>query len=685
MANRLAGATSPYLRQHADNPVDWYPWCDEALARARREDKPILLSIGYSACHWCHVMAHESFEDPDVAAAMNAAFINIKVDREERPDLDQIYQTAHALLTRRPGGWPLTAFLTPDGAPYFAGTYFPKHDRHGLPGFLEIIPRIAAAYHEQGPAIAEQNARLSEALQSLEPGRSDSPLPTGAGAAAIARFKQTFDAVDGGFGGAPKFPHAAELEFCLRASRLHDDAGALRIVRTTLAKMAAGGIADHLGGGFCRYSVDAQWSIPHFEKMLYDNAALLALYSDAGRALGDDGFASVARDIVGWLVREMRAPDGAWYSSLDADSEGEEGRFYVFSREEAREAMSADEWAAASLHYGFDGPPNFEHREWHLRVAVPEQEVAQLLGISLPDVHTRIVGARKALFARRETRVRPGRDDKVLTAWNALAIGALARAARAQDEPAWTELALAALDTLVATAWRDGTLHATRRGSEVALNAYLDDHAFLLAALIEVMQARFRRCDFELALAVADRLLAGFEDRELGGFWFTSHDHERLYHRTKPAQDNATPSGNGVAAQALIALGHLAAEPRYLEAAERALRLFAGGIAHSPNAHVSLLIALERLERPPATLILCGDAAQTRSWQRALEREYRPELCIVDIGTGADAPAPLLKGASPPEGALGWLCQGTQCLPPIATFESIAAAISGNISGFANP
>ena len=386
MANRLAGATSPYLRQHADNPVDWNEWGDEALARARREDKPILLSVGYSACHWCHVMAHESFEDPDVAAEMNARFVNIKVDREERPDLDQIYQTAHALLTRRPGGWPLTAFLTPDGAPYFAGTYFPKHARHGLPGLLELLPRIAAAYHEQGPAIAEQSARLSEALQSLEPGGAGAPLPTDAGARALARFKQTFDAVDGGFGSAPKFPHATELEFCLRASALHDDEGAQRVVRTTLSRMAAGGIADQLGGGFCRYSVDAQWSIPHFEKMLYDNAALLALYADAGRALYEDGFGAVARGIVGWLVREMRAPDGAWYSSLDADSEGEEGRFYVFSREEARAAMSAEEWAAASLHYGFDGPPNFEQRAWHLRVAVPAEEVAQLLGTSLPDV-----------------------------------------------------------------------------------------------------------------------------------------------------------------------------------------------------------------------------------------------------------------------------------------------------------
>jgi hypothetical protein len=675
MANRLAGATSPYLRQHAGNPVDWYPWGAEALARARREDRPILLSIGYSACHWCHVMAHESFEDSQTAAVMNALFVNIKVDREERPDLDQIYQSAHALLTRRTGGWPLTVFLTPDGAPYFAGTYFPAQARYGLPGFGGLLPRIAAAYREQGAAIAEQGVRLAEALRSLEPEAHTGALPADIGAAAVAELQQRFDPVDGGFGAAPKFPHAAELELCLRAAVQNDNSAARRIVHTTLAKMAAGGIADQLGGGFCRYSVDAQWSIPHFEKMLYDNAALLALYADAGRALSADAFGSVARDIVGWLEREMRAPDGAWYSSLDADSEGEEGRFYVFGRDEAQAAMSAAEWAAAAPYYGFDGPPNFEDHAWHLRVAVPADGVAALIGTSLPDVQTRIAGARGALFALREQRVRPGRDDKILTAWNALAISALARAARALDEPAWAGLAFSALDTLVSTAWRDDRLHATRHGTTVALNGYLDDHAFLLAALIEAMQARFRPQDFALALTLADVLLDRFEDRERGGFWFTSHDHERLYHRTKPAQDNATPAGNGIAAQALITLGHLAGNARYVDAAERAGRLFAEGVAHAPSAHSTLVIALERLARPPATLILCGDPTVTRQWQRSLERACRPELAVMDIGDGAQAPAALVKGARPRAGAVAWLCRGMVCLPPITTLEGIEAAL----------
>ena len=722
MANRLASATSPYLRQHAGNPVDWHPWDDEALALAKRENKPILLSIGYSACHWCHVMAHESFEDPAIAESMNRLFVNIKVDREERPDLDQICQTAHALMMRRPGGWPLTVFMTPDAVPYFIGTYFPKDSRYGIIGFRELLPRAAAAFREHGEGIAQQGAQLVDALASLEPTAADAvaavggeaatggeaapdrdaprragELPLAPSDAAFAELERSFDRVHGGFGGAPKFPHATELEFCLRFGATKSNADALAIVDTTLERMAAGGIADQLGGGFCRYSVDAEWSIPHFEKMLYDNAALLSLYADAGRALSKPEFGRVARDIVGFLVRELRSDDGAFHSSLDADSDGEEGRYYVFGRDEARAAMSQTEWEAAAPHYGFDGPPKFEDRAWLPRIAVPVADVSTRLRTSLPDVQTRIAGARAALFALRATRVRPARDDKILTAWNALAIGALARASRALDESAWTDLALAALDRLVETAWTGDRLLATRLGGDVALNAYLDDYAYLVAALIEVMQARFRARDLALALAVADALIERFEDRDRGGFWFTSHDHERLFHRTKPAHDNATPSGNGIAAQALIALGHLVAEPRYVDAAERALRVFAPGLARAPGGQSSLVVAQERLERPPSTLILRGEPALTRSWQRALERRYRPELMIVDLGNGDAAPrlaggvaagtartpasavanAATTAGApATAAGAAAWLCHGFSCLPPMATLAAIEEALA---------
>ncbi len=665
MPNRLAGETSPYLLQHADNPVAWLPWGDEALSLARREDKPILLSVGYSACHWCHVMAHESFEDPQVAAAMNAHFVNIKVDREERPDLDQIYQTAHALLTRRSGGWPLTMFLTPEGVPFFGGTYFPKEGRYGLPGFLDLLPRVAAAYREQGPAIAEQAGQLKEALASLEPVPGDGDaLPGGAVAAALKALERAFDPVDGGFGAAPKFPHATDLDLCLRVYARTGDADALAMARVTLERMADGGIHDQLGGGFCRYSTDAQWTIPHFEKMLYDNGPLLALYAEMARVTGDPRHAEVASAIVGWLTREMRAADGAFFSSLDADSEGEEGRFYVWSADEVRALLAPDELAVAAPHFGLDQPPNFENHAWNLRVAVPLPDVAARLAIPPADAGARLAAAKATLLAARDARVRPGLDDKILTSWNALAIAGLARAARALDEPHWADLAAAAVDALRRTAWRDGRLVATRKGERAHLNAYLDDYAFLLAALLELLQARFRPEDYEWARRLADTLLDAFEDRADGGFFFTSHDHERLFHRTKPGHDNATPSGNGVAAAALIALGHLCAEQRYVDAALRAVRLFAPVLARSPAGFATLQAALEELEQPPTTVLLAGDRAICAAWHRALERTFRPSVRIFDVA-GITVPAELLKGPVPAAGATAWVCRGTQCLPPI--------------------
>jgi len=672
MTNRLAGATSPYLQQHAGNPVDWYPWSDEAIARARAEGKPILLSIGYSACHWCHVMAHESFEDAAVAAAMNEHFVNIKVDREERPDLDQIYQTAHALMTRRSGGWPLTMFLTPDGEPFFGGTYFPKNARHGLPGFLELVPRIAAAYRDQGEAIVEQGRRLVAAMATLEPEPGDAAVPTEALERALQGHKRSFDREHGGFGGAPKFPHPFELDFCLREWARTGAGEARVIVRTTLERMADGGIWDHLGGGFCRYSVDAEWTIPHFEKMLYDNAPLLALYADLARVTGERRFADVARNLVGWLVREMRAPDGAFYSSVDADSEGHEGKFYVWTPEEVRKTVSSEEWTIVAPHFGLNRPANFEGASWHLRVSEPLEEVAARLGLMLPDAQTRLVGGKAALFAARERRVRPGRDDKILTSWNALAIAALARAARALDEPSYADLAFAAVDALKRTAWRDGRLLATRKDERAALNAYVDDYAFLLNALVELLQTRFRGEDFFWAQEVGNALLEHFEDRDRGGFFFTSHDHEKLIHRTKPGHDNATPSGNGIAAQALIALGHLSGEFRFIAAADRTVRLFAPALIESPAGFSSLLMALADLERPPAFVLLQGDAAEAIEWQRELERRYRPFVRVFNVAGIDRLPAALVKGAAP-AGAkvVAWVCRGASCKPPIVALKAV--------------
>jgi uncharacterized protein YyaL (SSP411 family) len=677
--NRLAAATSPYLRQHAGNPVDWHEWSDEALALARTLDRPILLSVGYAACHWCHVMAHESFEDPDVARVMNECFVNIKVDREERPDLDRIYQTAHALLARRSGGWPLTMFLSPDGAPYFGGTYFPKHARHGLPGFLDLLPRIAAAWREQGPAIAEQNERLAEAMRTLEPDDGGA-LPRGAAAAALAGLERTFDAHHGGFGGAPKFPHPFELDFCLRMHARSGDARTLAIVTTTLDRMADGGIHDHLAGGFCRYSVDAQWSIPHFEKMLYDNGPLLALYAEAALVTDSARYAEVARGIAGWMASEMRADDGAFYSSLDADSEGEEGKFYVWTPDEVRGALAPDQWAVAAPHYGLDGPPNFEGRAWHLRVVRPLADVARGLGIDEAAAASRLRDAKERLLAVRALRVRPGLDDKVLTSWNALAIAALLRAARALDEPGFEAMALSALDALARTAWRDGRLFATRRGGEPALPGYLDDHAFLLDALVEAMRTRFRPADYARAIALADALVDRFEDRERGGFWFTAHDHERLFHRTMPGHDDSTPSGNGVAARALVALGHLAGAGRYLEAAGRAVRRFGPSIGESPGGCSTLVGAAHDLEQPPTLVILAGDPGEAERWERALRRRWRPSAHVYRR-PAEGAPDALVKGALPAAGARAWVCHGMTCLPPVDALGDLERLLGGDRSG----
>src|SRR5438874_1183750 len=489
MPNRLAQETSPYLQQHAGNPVDWHAWGEEALARAREEDKPILLSVGYSACHWCHVMAHESFEDPAVAEVMNRLFVNVKVDREERPDLDQIYQLAHQMLAQRPGGWPLTMFLTPDGAPFFGGTYFPKEPRYNLPGFPQLLERVERIYREHRDDIGRQNETILATFESMQPGAPahHSELSAAPIAAALRSLKTSFDSRYGGFGGAPKFPHPADFEFCLRRSSAAGDGAAERVATYTLERMALGGIYDQLGGGFSRYSVDAQWQIPHFEKMLYDNGPLLRLYCDAWTVTKNPLFARVADETAGWVMREMQSPEGGYYSSLDADSEHEEGKFYVWDRDEVRSMLTAEEYAAFAPRYGLDRPPNFEKRHWHLRITGPAENEPLL------------TAARAKLFAAREKRVRPGRDEKVLVSWNALAIRGMAHAGRVFGRPEWIASARKALEFIRSRMWRGRKLLATYKDGRAHLNAYLDDYAFLIAALLELMQAEFSRLDLQFA------------------------------------------------------------------------------------------------------------------------------------------------------------------------------------------
>jgi len=682
MPNRLARETSPYLQQHADNPVDWYPWGEDALRLAREEDKPVLLSVGYSACHWCHVMAHESFEDPAIAALMNELFVNIKVDREERPDIDQIYQTAHAMLTRRGGGWPLTMFLTPDQTPFFGGTYFPKTARHGLPGFVDLLPQVAAAYRTKRAEIGQQCEALRAALAQTLPAAagdaalSAAPLDTG-----LRELKQLFDETDGGIGAAPKFPHPAELEFCLRRAVLTRDDYARGIVKLTLTKMAEGGIYDQLGGGFCRYSVDQQWSIPHFEKMLYDNGPLLRLYSDLWLTDRQPLYARVVADTAAWVMREMQSPDGGYYSSLDADSEHAEGKFYVWTRDELQAALSSDEYAVVAPHYGLDAPPNFENQYWHLRVMKPLAFLAKRLELDPRRVQSLLDSARAKLLALREQRTRPGRDEKILVSWNALMVKGMTRAARVFDRPEWLASARAATEFIRATLWRAEDertgarkrLLATCRDGNAHLNAYLDDYAFLLDALLELAQSDLRPADLGWARELAEVLLAQFEDREHGGFFFVSHDHERLILRPKTGHDTATPSGNGVAAFALQRLGHLLGEPRYLEAAARALQAFRPMLERQASAHTSLCLALEEQLAPPAVVILRG--VDLAAWQRELAARYLPQTMMLAIPAGIGELPPLLD--KPPGGEVNaWVCQGVKCLPPITELAELIAVLT---------
>ncbi len=672
MTNHLGDETSPYLLQHVHNPVDWHPWGEEALALARSQNKPILLSIGYSACHWCHVMAHESFENVEVAAAMNRYFINIKVDREERPDLDQIYQAAFYMLTRRNGGWPLTMFLTPNQKPFFGGTYFPKLPRYDVTGFLDLLPRIAEAYYTRGAEIEQQSTALLESLAARLPSKLPDPFVFSEQVLADAGvdLKNRFDSEHGGFGGVPKFLHPTELEFCLRQYRVTKDQEILNVAAYSLEKMAKGGIYDQIGGGFCRYSTDPQWSIPHFEKMLYDNAPLLRLYADAWLITSDPLFKQVVEESAGWVVREMQSPSGGYYSTVDADSENEEGRFYVWERDQVEEILSSEEYAVVAPYYGLLRSPNFEQQYWNLEIVQPLLEIAQDTGISQEEAQLRLTRARIKLFIERESRVHPGRDEKILTSWNGLMIKGMAHAGRVFGRSDWVRSAANAVDFIRSMLWRDGALLVTCKDGKAHLNAYLDDYAFLLDGLLELMQAESRQVDLDFAVALAEVLLEQFEDKQSGGFFFTGHHHEKLIHRPKSGHDSSIPSGNGVAAYSLQRLGHLMGETRYL-AAERTISLFYPVMQRHSSSCCSLLTALEEALSPPQIVILRGPAENLTGWQEAL-LPISSHTMVIALPEGlADLPVSMNKPVEVDGAVNAWVCQGVKCLPKISDLQEL--------------
>jgi uncharacterized protein YyaL (SSP411 family) len=621
------------------------------------------------------------------------------------------------MLTQRSGGWPLTMFLSPDGTPFFGGTYFPKQARYGLPAFPDLLERVAQVYAQNRAELAAQGEHLVAALAASLPGPitsavslNDAPL-----ALAVQQNMEHYDSVHGGFGGAPKFLHPAELDLLLRRSRVTGNAQAAHAVHFTLQQMAQGGLYDQLGGGFCRYSVDERWDIPHFEKMLYDNGLLLGLYCDAWQSSQNPLFAHVVEQTAAWVLREMQSPlpnppplyplsnfppqageraneknnfqstgegaseslreitiDGGYYSSLDADSEHEEGKFYLWQRDQIRALLSAEEYALIAPYYGLDRPANFEGHAWNLRVSATLEEIAEHMSVSAEQAAALLDSAQKKLFVARELRAHPGRDEKILASWNGLMIAGIARAARVFARPDWLDSAQQAMDFVRGTLWRDGKLLATCKDGKAHLNAYLDDHAFLLQALLELLQSGYRSADLAFALQLADALLGRFEDTGAGGFFFTSHDHEVLIQRNKTGTDNATPSGNGIAAQALLRLSWITGESKYAEAAERCLKLYFPALQQATGYHSSLCTALAEFLQPAALLVLTGYG--TAGWLDALRARYLPGVVtIVLADDAAGLPDTLAKPHS--DTTTAWLCQGTQCLPPITDLDELLAQL----------
>ena len=684
MTNRLAKETSPYLLQHADNPVEWYAWGSEAFEAAREAGKPVLLSIGYSACHWCHVMAHESFEDEATAKLMNRLFVNIKVDREERPDIDRIYQTAHQLLTQRGGGWPLTMFLNAENQrPFFGGTYFPKDRRYGMPSFSELLHSVATYFGEKRDEVREQGSRLSDVLGQLEP--SPATDDTSLSAKPIHKVReqlgQSFDGDYGGFGGAPKFPHPGTIDRMLRhwrttANDAEPDIDALFMASLTLTRMAEGGIYDHVGGGFCRYSVDRHWQIPHFEKMLYDNGPLLAIYAQAFLATGETLFADTATETADWMLADMRSPDGGFFSSRDADSEGEEGRFYVWTPDAVGKLLPADDYPIVARRFGLDQDANFEGN-WHLTVRESLSNIASDTKRPLDEIAAVLTAARSALLAERNLRIAPTRDEKQLTAWNSLAIRGLSIAGRVLGREDFIGAAAGAIDFLREKLLLDGRLYASYKDNRARFPAYLDDHAFLVDAIIENLQARWSTENLSLAVQIADLMLDYFEDTDKGGFYFTASDHETLMHRPKPLADEAMPSGNGVAVFALQRLGHFLGEDRYIAAAERGLRNAWQAIDEYPHGHVTLLNALEEYLNPPEIIVIRGKADDIARWQDSATKIYAPTRLAFAIDENVqDLPGLLAERKAIAGKTVAYRCIGTHCELPITNPKAFAEILS---------
>ncbi len=677
--NRLAKEKSPYLLQHAANPVDWYPWGEEAFERARREDRPVFLSIGYSTCHWCHVMAHESFEDPQVAAILNGGFVSVKVDREERPDIDAVYMAASQAMTGS-GGWPLTVIMTADGRPFVATTYVPRTSRFGRMGMLELLPKVLEMWRTDRASLVASASELAGALTEGPASGEGGDLGSEALELGFIQLSQRFDEEHGGFAHAPKFPTPHDLLFLLRRWRRTGDAWALRMVERTLEGMRRGGIHDHVGGGFHRYSTDEAWLLPHFEKMLYDQALLMMAYTEAFQATGDRAHADTARDIADYLLGDMMSEEGAFHSAEDADSEGGEGAYYVWTTGELSKALGREDAALAARVFGARAEGNYAEEATGVRTGANvlhmprgENELAKELGMTVPQLEGRLDHIRTRLHEAREARARPGRDDKVLADWNGLAIAALAKAARALGEPVHAEMAARAAECVLGRMRApDGRLLHRFRDGEAAIPGNLDDHAFMAWGLLELYEATFEPRWLRESAALARAMLDRFWDAERGGFFLTPDDGERLLMRPKEVYDGAIPSGNSVAAHVLVRLGRMLADPSLEERAAGVMRAFSRDIATMPASHAMMLCALDLALGPTHEVVVIGDPRKddTRAMLEALRTRFLPHAVVLlrpegEAGKGIVEVAPYLGDFHAKEGrATAYVCTHQFCKSP---------------------
>lgn len=678
--NRLAAESSLYLRQHANNPVDWYPWGPEALARSKELDRPIFLSIGYSACHWCHVMEHESFEDPSTAELLNQHFVCIKVDREERPDLDDIYMKAVQLLNHGQGGWPMSVWLTPDLHPFFAGTYFPPDDRYGRTSFKKVLTALANAWKDRRQELTKSAGDITEHLKSF------GELPESAGGVvgdallrnAVRHLRSSFDSVYGGFSRAPKFPHALELQLLLRAWKRFGDDEALHMVRKSLDHMARGGMYDQLGGGFHRYSVDARWLVPHFEKMLYDNALLTQAYLEAFQGTGDSFYRDIVQETLEYVLREMTHPDGGFYSSQDADSEGEEGKYFVWSKPEFDRIVGPDLAELANYVWGVTTDGNFEGQNILFRSKSDEQD-AKLLGMPLADFQWKLGEARQRLFSARSNRVKPGRDEKILTAWNGLMIAAFAKAAMVLNNQEYLAAGVkAAQFVLLRLRTPSGRLLRTCADNQPGkLEAYLEDYAFLADALVHLYQATFDERFLNDAEACAEIILSQFVDAERGGFFATIDDHEKLILRPRDIHDSSTPSGNAMAVMVLLRLSSLLGRDDFRQAAERTLNTFMGIMESHPSAVGQMLVAYDFWLGPVQEAVVIGEPKNDDFWRvvKASRRTFAPRRIVAAKTINGESRLPLFSGRDSKTPVTLFLCENGTCQMPITDVENAVSAL----------